>query len=230
MQLSGMIGRQLPFFSVIVPFWLIWAFVGWRGMMRGLAGDPGRRRLLCPSAVSGIELPWTLAGRRRCRHRFDGCAGLFLRVWKPRELWLSTTRDNSISRCRGGLARAGRRMTANTTPGLPSIPRGQVMKAWMPWIILSVFVFMWGMPQVKAPGRHLDPQDPGRRAAQPRPEGAAGRGRAPGRGRRSTASTCCPPPAPASCWRPSSAASCWAIRRRLDRGVLARPSGWFATR
>src|SRR4051794_40421298 len=33
MQLSGMIGRQLPFFSVIVPFWLIWAFVGFRGMI-----------------------------------------------------------------------------------------------------------------------------------------------------------------------------------------------------
>jgi lactate permease len=33
LQLSGMIGRQLPFFSVIVPIWLIWAFVGFRRMM-----------------------------------------------------------------------------------------------------------------------------------------------------------------------------------------------------
>ena len=33
LELSGMIGRQLPFFSVIVPFWLIWAFVGFRGML-----------------------------------------------------------------------------------------------------------------------------------------------------------------------------------------------------
>src|ERR687897_3530559 len=32
-ELSGMVGRQLPFFSVIVPFWLIWAFVGFRGML-----------------------------------------------------------------------------------------------------------------------------------------------------------------------------------------------------
>src|SRR3954465_7380124 len=31
-QLSGMVGRQLPFFSLLVPFWLIWAFAGWRGM------------------------------------------------------------------------------------------------------------------------------------------------------------------------------------------------------
>src|SRR5438046_3197680 len=32
LQLSGMVGRQLPFFSVIVPFWLIWAFCGFAGM------------------------------------------------------------------------------------------------------------------------------------------------------------------------------------------------------
>jgi len=31
--LSAMVGRQLPFFSVLVPFWLIWAFVGFRRMI-----------------------------------------------------------------------------------------------------------------------------------------------------------------------------------------------------
>src|SRR5450756_2745068 len=30
--LGAMVGRQLPFFSLIVPFWLIWAFAGWKGM------------------------------------------------------------------------------------------------------------------------------------------------------------------------------------------------------
>ncbi|MDB5484580.1 MAG: L-lactate transport, partial [Tardiphaga sp.] len=33
LQLSGMVGRQLPFFSILVPFWLIWAFCGFRGML-----------------------------------------------------------------------------------------------------------------------------------------------------------------------------------------------------
>ena len=32
LQLSAMVGRQLPFFSLLVPFWLVWAFAGWRGM------------------------------------------------------------------------------------------------------------------------------------------------------------------------------------------------------
>src|SRR6476659_1941709 len=31
--LGAMVGRQLPFFSLIVPFWLIWVFAGFRGMM-----------------------------------------------------------------------------------------------------------------------------------------------------------------------------------------------------
>ena len=31
--LGAMVGRQLPFFSLIVPFWVVWAFAGWRGMM-----------------------------------------------------------------------------------------------------------------------------------------------------------------------------------------------------
>src|SRR5207253_3373614 len=33
-QLSAMVGRQLPFFSIIVPFWLIWAMAGFRGMIQ----------------------------------------------------------------------------------------------------------------------------------------------------------------------------------------------------
>ena len=33
LKLSAMIGRQLPVFSLIVPFWVVWAYAGWRGML-----------------------------------------------------------------------------------------------------------------------------------------------------------------------------------------------------
>src|SRR5439155_13241316 len=33
LTLSKMVGRQLPFFSVIVPFWVVWAMAGFRGML-----------------------------------------------------------------------------------------------------------------------------------------------------------------------------------------------------
>src|SRR5260370_29027525 len=38
--LSTMVGRQLPIFSVIVPFWLVWAFAGWRGVVGGWPARP----------------------------------------------------------------------------------------------------------------------------------------------------------------------------------------------
>src|SRR6185436_19800604 len=31
--LSKMVGRQLPFFSLLIPFWVVWALAGWRGMI-----------------------------------------------------------------------------------------------------------------------------------------------------------------------------------------------------
>ena len=34
LRLSAMVGRQLPFFSLLIPFWLIWVFAGFRGMMQ----------------------------------------------------------------------------------------------------------------------------------------------------------------------------------------------------
>ena len=43
MALSAMVGRQLPFFSVLVPFWLIWAFCRLARESRDLARDPGHR-------------------------------------------------------------------------------------------------------------------------------------------------------------------------------------------
>ena len=63
LQLSGMIGRQLPFFSFLVPFWLIWA--------RHLRD----RLVLCRHPVPGLQLPRPLARRRHRRHRVDGLAG-----------------------------------------------------------------------------------------------------------------------------------------------------------
>lgn len=34
MAISGMVGRQLPIFSFLVPFWLIWAFAGRKAMLQ----------------------------------------------------------------------------------------------------------------------------------------------------------------------------------------------------
>nr|BFE96031.1 hypothetical protein GCM10020185_65670 [Pseudomonas brassicacearum subsp. brassicacearum] len=83
MELSMMVGRQLPFFSVIVPFWLIWAFAGWRKMLE-----------IWPAIlVAGVSfaIPQFLVSNYHGPMLVDVIAALismacltgFLKVWKP---------------------------------------------------------------------------------------------------------------------------------------------------
>ena len=149
LELSGMIGRQLPFFSLIVPFWLIWAFAGWRGMI-----EIWPAILVCGVSfavpqylVSNFHGPWLV----------DIVAAicsmlalvLFLRVWKPKRIWTSTAL----------LGHAKAEEDARAAAGIGSEPaidtnrtyeRPAVLRAWMPWAVLTVFVFLWGIPSVKA--------------------------------------------------------------------------------
>jgi lactate permease len=147
LQLSGMIGRQLPFFSVIVPFWLIWAFVGFRGMISIWPAlvVAGVSFALPQYLVSNFHGPWLVDVVAAIVSM--AALALFLRGWKPRELWLSTTRDNSIA----GAKAVGAQVVHDSEyeRRASQYTRGQVIKAWVPWIILSVFVFMWGVPQIK---------------------------------------------------------------------------------
>ena len=83
MELSMMVGRQLPFFSVLVPFWLIWAFAGWRKMLE-----------VWPAIlVAGVSfaIPQFLVSNYHGPMLVDviaalismACLTLFLKVWKP---------------------------------------------------------------------------------------------------------------------------------------------------
>ena len=134
--LGAMVGRQLPFFSLIVPFWLIWAFAGRRGMIGDLAGDPGLRALLCDPAIPDLELHQSLD--RRCR-RFADLDGLLDRlpqVWQPKELWLSPalrTRDDSAS------------SAPPVAPAKTDTPTSAaVLRSLLPWIIVCVILLIWG--------------------------------------------------------------------------------------
>jgi len=135
-ELSGMVGRQLPLFSVVVPFWLVCAFAGWRGML-----------VVWPAiAVTGISfaVPQYLMSNFHGPWLVDivaamisiGTLALLLRFWSPATPWLATERHGC---------------PAPAPVATPAVyTRAQVFRAWTPWIILSVFVFLWGIPQVKA--------------------------------------------------------------------------------
>lgn len=124
LDLSAMVGRQLPVFSVIVPFWLIAAFAGLRGV---LAVWPavlvaGVAFAVPQFLVSNYHGPWLVDVVAAIVSM--GALTLFLKVWQPRD---------------------GANVTGSAAPA-----EGPVLKAWMPWVILSVMVFVWGLPQVKA--------------------------------------------------------------------------------
>ncbi len=136
--LSVMAGRQLPFFSLLVPAWMVWAMAGWRG----LAG-------VWPAVlVSGA----TFAGMQFVISNFVGAAlvdivggaaslamlAIFLRWWRPRQVW-----RHGEGWCEAAAhATAGARETTDTP--------GRIAWAWAPWGLLSLVMLCWGLPPVKA--------------------------------------------------------------------------------
>jgi lactate permease len=137
--ISAMVGRQLPFFSLLVPFWLIWAFAGFRGMLQ-----------IWPAIlVTGVffAVPQFLVSNYIGPELVDVIAAavsmlalaLFLRVWKPSQIWTSVVP-------RGHEADAG---AAAAPVARKAHPSGEVLRAWMPWVLLAVFVFIWGLVPVK---------------------------------------------------------------------------------
>ena len=137
-SLSAMVGRQLPFFSVIVPFWLIWAFCGFRGM---LAIWPailiaGVTFAIPQYLISNFHGPWLVDVGAAIISL--GCLTLFLRMWHPADMWTSTA---------GKLGVEASNNTAGTA--VHNYSRGEVLRAWLPWLILSILVFAWGIPEWK---------------------------------------------------------------------------------
>jgi lactate permease len=139
MALSAMVGRQLPFFSLLVPFWLIWAFAGWKGM----------KGIWPAILVTGVSfaIPQFLISNFHGPMLVDvgaaivsmACLTLFLKVWKPKEIWRTT-------KLRGHETDSGEE---GPPAQFERHPTGLIVRAWIPWLILTVFVFAWGFPTIK---------------------------------------------------------------------------------
>ena len=124
-DLSKMAGRQLPFFSIIVPFWVVWAFVGFRRMMAvwPAALVAGVSFAVPQFLISNFHGPW-LVDIVASICSMAAVVGL-LKIWRPRDQSLGTPMP--ISTASSALVR----------------------QAWTPWILLSVLVFAWGVPKFK---------------------------------------------------------------------------------
>ena len=139
LELSGMVGRQLPFFSIIVPFWLVWAFCGFAGMAAIwpaiLVG--GAAFAIPQYLISNFHGPWLVdVGASISSMLF---LTLFLKVWKPATIWTNAA----------GKFTGSQHAAATDSVAVTHHSRGAVFKAWLPWLILSVLVFLWGVPEWK---------------------------------------------------------------------------------
>jgi lactate permease len=134
--LGAMVGRQLPFFSLIVPFWLIWAFAGRRGMM-----EIWPAILVCGLSfaipqflISNFVNPWIVDVGASLISM--ACLIGFLNVWQPKELWLSPalrSRDDSAA------------TAPAVAPAKTAAPTSaEVLRSLLPWIIVCAILVVWG--------------------------------------------------------------------------------------
>lgn len=135
-DLSATVGRQLTPFCVIVPFWLIWAFVGFRRMLE--VWPPilvaGVAFAVPQFLISNYHGPWLVNVVAAISSM--GFLALFLKVWQP---------SNPMTEMPDAHAGDGHAEAATA----PAIAGGSNARVWAPWAILSLLVFAWGTPQVK---------------------------------------------------------------------------------
>ena len=149
LDLSAMVGRQLPLFSLIVPFWLVWAYAGFRGMMEVWPAVlvAGVAFAIPQFVVSNFHGPW-LVDIVASVVSMAALAG-FLRRWQPARAWVERAPSASSGEVAGLVAADAPAAAAAEAPSLTPGRRVTAL-AYLPWIVLSVLVFVWGLPQVKA--------------------------------------------------------------------------------
>jgi lactate permease len=133
--LGAMVGRQLPFFSLIVPAWVICAFTGWRGMVQIWPAIVvcGVSFAIPQYLISNFINPWIvdIGASLICM----ACLIGFFRIWQPAELWTSPalrSRDDSAAT-----------MPPPPPPG-PEPTTEQVWQSLVPWIIVCAVLLIWG--------------------------------------------------------------------------------------
>lgn len=135
MKVSAMIGRQLPFLSVLIPIWLVVLMAGWKDAMEVLpaclvAGVSFAGLQWFSANYLGPELPDILSS-------LASIIGLtiFLKVWKPAKVWRFPNEPAPA---------------AGNNASTQNLSFGRIMKAWSPFVILTVMVILWGLKPVAA--------------------------------------------------------------------------------
>jgi lactate permease len=134
-DLNAMIGRILPITAIIVPFWLVRAMVSWKETFEVFPAI-----LVVGGSFAATQWFWA---NHMDSNLVDIAAGvlslvatlLFLRVWQPKKIWRFSD-EQAVT-------------AAEARDSIKHFSSGQILKAWMPFAILSLFVLVWGLPKVK---------------------------------------------------------------------------------
>jgi len=154
-DLNAMIGRILPFTAMIVPFWLVRTTVGWAETFEVLPAI-----VLVGASFSITQFLWSNYVDSNLVDIMAGVVSIvstiiFLRFWKPKKVWRFEYDGKAASLAPPAECIAdqfGGESSAEQFDGMVK-PRaysaGQVLKAWIPFAILYVFVLLWGLPPIK---------------------------------------------------------------------------------
>ncbi len=131
-QLSTMAGRQLAFVSVLIPLWLVMTYSGWKGL-KGV----WPAALVSGGSFAVVQILWSNFMGPELVGILGGVVSLvstalFCTWWKPAEVWGAPAASS----------------------GKVKVARADAVRAWMPWVFLSVFVMLWGIGPVKEGLRH----------------------------------------------------------------------------
>jgi lactate permease len=131
--LSAMAGRQLPFVSLLVPAWLVVTMSGWSGLRGAWPAV-----LVCGGSFALVQFWWSNYVGPELVDIMGGlvslaCLALFCTWWKPANEWTFPEEQE-----------------APPAPTIARADRRTLVRAWMPWVFLSIFVTAWGTGSVKA--------------------------------------------------------------------------------
>ena len=146
-DMNAMIGRILPYTAIIVPFWLVRAMVPWKETFEVLPAI-----LVVGISFASMQFFWSNYMDSNLVDITAGlfsllCTVIFLLFWKPKKIWrfeedggpIAVTAGKGVPSVSGG----------STGPEVHTHSAGRTFQAWLPFLILSVFVFLWGFKPVK---------------------------------------------------------------------------------
>ncbi len=152
LTLSTMAGHQLPWVSIMVPFWLVAIFVKMEGGTWKEAFEVWPATLCAGGSFALMQ--YFASGTNEFHLMTDVvsgvfsviCTALFLRfAWHPKTRFLLRSEREALTKAGKSAATA----TTDSSTWKYSYSVGETIYAWLPWVILIIFCAVWGMPEWK---------------------------------------------------------------------------------